>query len=149
MAVVKQYFHILNALKTGDMSKEALEAATKDTGVEFYRLSTYLWECRKAGAIIEVVKNGREVVSYRLKNPENFPEGWEAKFTRQPKPKAEKPAKVAEVVSVETTPAAPVVADVKQALTADEKKAKKAAADKARRAAAKAAKAKAPEVMAG
>jgi hypothetical protein len=70
MAKVKQFEKVLTALKSGKLvTKEELE---KTLGSEFqvYRLSTYIWEIRnKRNGNVEVVKEGKKVIGYRLTNP--------------------------------------------------------------------------------
>lgn len=94
MAKNKQFVKVLSVLASGEaVTKEALAKALENSGLYMNRMSTYLWECRKAGAQVVVVKNGREVASYQLKNPEGFQPGWDAKPEKPAKVKAPKVAK--------------------------------------------------------
>ena len=73
MAKVKQFEKVLEAIKAVSpeaITKEDLADVLKDTGVEFYRLPTYIWEIKnKAGVPLESIKDGRKVVAYRFSLP--------------------------------------------------------------------------------
>jgi len=78
---MKQFHHVIAALIAAEnhtLTVEALSEALVNTTVEFYRLSTYLWEARKIGCDISVTKSGRKIVSYTLRNPEAFKNGFAA-----------------------------------------------------------------------
>jgi len=73
MAKVKQFEKVLEAIKAVSpeaITKEDLAEVLAGTGVEFYRLPTYIWEIKnKAGVPLESVKDGRKVVAYRFSLP--------------------------------------------------------------------------------
>ena len=67
---IKQFERVLQILRDkapDSVTKEELEVALKDSGVEFYRLPTYMWEIKnKAGVPVESIKDGKRVVAFRL-----------------------------------------------------------------------------------
>lgn len=70
-----------------------------DQETVMYRLSTNIYNIRKDGGIIRVVKNGRNVVSYQLVNFEEF--NKDGRYVgRQAKSTAVKPTEVQEFESV-------------------------------------------------
>ena len=67
---VKQYEKVLAVIADAvpdSISKDEMAVQLEDSGVEFYRLPTYIWEIKhKAGVPLETIKSGRKVVGYRI-----------------------------------------------------------------------------------
>jgi hypothetical protein len=68
-----QEYKVLVLLSSGKVvTKEEIET-TLANEIELYRLSTYLWRCRKfSGAKMTVNRVGKKVVSWQLTNPEEI-----------------------------------------------------------------------------
>ena len=72
MSKVKNYEKVLDVIRNHApeaITKDELKKELEDNGsdVEWYRLSTYMWEIKtKAGVPVETLKEGRKVVGYKL-----------------------------------------------------------------------------------
>lgn len=72
---INRHEKIAAVLKSGKaVSPTEIEAVFKNTDQEkvLYRLSTNIYNIRKDGGIIKVIKDGRKVVAYQLVNHEEF-----------------------------------------------------------------------------
>jgi hypothetical protein len=72
---INRHERIAAVLKSGKAVTPAeIEAVFKGTDQEkvLYRLSTNIYNIRKDGGIIKVIKDGRKVVAYQLVNHEEF-----------------------------------------------------------------------------
>lgn len=104
MAKSTKYFELFSALKAGADKGVSPETLQKATGFNQGALAVYIHALRhKFGAVIESVRNGRTIVSYRLTNAAEL----ESKIlpTRKPRTstvakKAKTPAKAAKKSAV-------------------------------------------------
>jgi hypothetical protein len=81
------------------VSPEQFELAFKGTDQEavIYRLSTNIYNIRKDGGIIKVIKDGRKVTGYQLVNIDEFnPNG---RYTGR-KPQVKKPVEVEQELEI-------------------------------------------------
>lgn len=68
----EKVFVVLLAAKGNEVTKAELEETLGST-VELYRISTYIWNIKKKlGGDVKVVKTGKQVTGYILKNFEKF-----------------------------------------------------------------------------
>ena len=69
MANVTKYFVLFSLLKSAGSKPVSPEVCAKELGFAVGSVAPYMWSLRKKfGADIEVVKNGRAVVGYKLLN---------------------------------------------------------------------------------
>jgi len=98
------------------VSPDEIKAVFKGTDQEavLYRLSTNIYNIRRDGGIVKVVKDGRKVTGYQLVNPDAFDANGRYK---QVKAKVTTTAKV-EVKAAEPAKVKPVAQDKKVAVAA-------------------------------
>lgn len=86
MSKSTKYFDLYSALKAGGDKGVSPESLMKATGFNQGALAVYIHALRhKFGAVIESVRNGRNIVAYRLTNAD------EVKITSARKPRTVKP----------------------------------------------------------
>lgn len=68
----KQYEHIIDVLMSGEAVSMVTLTEKLGAVIQMNRLSTYMWEIKKAGGLLEVLKEGKKVSGYKLMNPEKF-----------------------------------------------------------------------------
>lgn len=68
----RQAEKLLLCMLDGHLVTEAEMAAVLGSEIEIYRLSTYLWNLKKCGAVIDKTKQGRKVVAFKLLNTEDM-----------------------------------------------------------------------------
>ena len=63
----QQFEKILQVMINGkQITKEEIEKTVP--GIESYRMSTYMWNMKMAGAVVKAIKDGRKVTAYQLMN---------------------------------------------------------------------------------
>jgi hypothetical protein len=111
MSKSTKYFELFSALRAGGDKGVSPDALMKATGFNSGALAVYIHALRNQfGAVIESVRNGRNVVAYRLTNADEVkitaarkPRTVTAKATKAPKAKATKTPAVRVARVVKTT----------------------------------------------
>jgi hypothetical protein len=95
---VNRHEKITQVLLSGKpVSPAEIEAVFKGTDQEkvLYRLSTNIYNIRKDGGIVKVIKDGRKVTAYQLVNPDQFDSNGRFKGTQAVQAKASPTKQVA------------------------------------------------------
>ena len=112
----QQFEKILTVMLNGKaITKEEIE--TTVPGIESYRMSTYMWNMKMAGAVVKTIKDGRKVSAYQLMNVDEmkkYLDKREKDFANAATPKVAKKTKAPKVAKLEDLQADPVVEEVKE-----------------------------------
>lgn len=118
MSKSTKYFDLFSALKAGGDKGVTPESLMKATGFNQGALAVYIHALRhKFGAVIESVRNGRNIVAYRLTNADEvkITAARKPRTVKNAKPKVAKPvkakAKKTVVARVTKTVKTPIVQD--------------------------------------
>jgi len=115
----QQFEKILQVMMNGkQITKEEIEKTVP--GIESYRMSTYMWNMKMAGAVVKAIKDGRKVTAYQLMNVEDMkkyldkrekdfanaaqPKVKTVKTKSTPKAKTPKAPKVTKIKDLNATP---------------------------------------------
>jgi len=106
----QQFEKILTVMLNGKaITKEEIE--TTVPGIESYRMSTYIWNMKMAGAVVKTIKDGRKVSAYQLMNVDEmkkYLDKREKDFANAVKPAKSKSTKVKKVKSLQDLNAKPI-----------------------------------------
>jgi hypothetical protein len=118
----QQFEKILTVMLNGKaITKEEIE--TTVPGIESYRMSTYMWNMKMAGAVVKTIKDGRKVSAYQLMNVDEmkkYLDKREKDFANAATPKVAKKTKAPKVAKLKDLQADPVVEEVKEDAVVDE-----------------------------
>jgi hypothetical protein len=110
----QQFEKILTVMLSGKaVTKEEIEKTVP--GIETYRMSTYIWNMKMAGAVVKTVKDGRKVSAYQLMNVDEMKKYIDKRnkdFANATQPKVAKVAKAPKVKKLNDLQADPVVEEV-------------------------------------
>jgi hypothetical protein len=110
----QQFEKILTVMLSGKaVTKEEIEKTVP--GIETYRMSTYIWNMKMAGAVVKTVKDGRKVSAYQLMNVDEMKKYIDKRnkdFANAAQPKVAKVAKAPKVKKLNDLQADPVVEEV-------------------------------------
>ena len=115
----QQFEKILTVMLNGKaITKEEIEKTVP--GIETYRMSTYMWNMKMAGAVVKTLKDGRKVSGYQLMNVDemqkyidkrnkDFANAAQPKVKVPKTPNVAKSAKVKKVSKLKDLNADPIV----------------------------------------
>ena len=118
----QQFEKILTVMLNGKaITKEEIEKTVP--GIESYRMSTYMWNMKMAGAVVKTIKDGRKVSAYQLMNVDEMQKFFDNRakdFANAAQPKVAKTPKAPKVKKLKDLQADPVVEVASDAVVVDE-----------------------------